>query len=43
VLTLSDEYIFGADITMANFVSFSYRSDAISYTIFPDSGGRWDY
>lgn len=33
VLTLTDGYVFGSNITAANFVSFSYTSSALNFTI----------
>jgi PEP-CTERM motif len=36
VLTLTDAYVPGADITAADLVSFTYMSDAVHFTISPD-------
>ena len=38
VLTLTNAYVPGADITAADFVSFSYTSNGLSFTITPADG-----
>jgi hypothetical protein len=38
VLTLADTYVPGTDITAADFVSFSYTSSALNFTISPAEG-----
>ena len=42
VLTLTNAYVPGANITAADFVSFSYMSNAFSYTLIPDPSQPFD-
>jgi PEP-CTERM motif len=42
VLTLTDAYVPGSNITTADFISFTYMSDAVHFTITPDPSQPFD-
>src|ERR1700743_3259548 len=38
VLTLADTYVFGSNLTLADFISLTYKSNAVQFTISPADG-----